>query len=1190
MSSKDESKLQELIQKIQIEKKLGEGAQQMLKKLTDPDAKQLCQLNLLQSQQKIEFLETELKKLSLKINKSNPDTTSTLNLSSGNLNPNPYARRESSLIDDEYSDSHIQPSPSDKKNSNSSIFSSLLSSFGKKDKSNKINNVASSTSSINSSSGRSSVNVSHNVHEQNLTPTNEPKIECVTNLDYLKVNTTLTTEKVNFRLNHIKGKLDLEQKVKAGTGNLLEAMKKNPNSDQKLANELKSGLEQKILEANAKIGFLNKSAQQYSGLVVTSDEEEEDVVSFRSARRTGRLRIKLLGAIGYGKRSSKDDLFCVIKVDSVVKATTKPSSKQKFDENFDIQVSKAQEVEIALYEKVSGGGHHGSTLLSIVWFSLLDLEDDLSQKYGQHYSEKKIEELNEMWLDMEPGGQILSTVSRAATHSDQVFRRQAVQKLYPRNGHKFSATQIYGVSQCAVCNEFMTSQSYSCQNCQYACHPNCYQKASTKCITELEYSILKAEGGDTNTGQLLKYNIPHKFQQTTNLSPNWCGHCGYILPIGKKVARCHECHKNSHKNCSVLIPNFCGLNPVMANALIAAWDEADKKQAQKELEEAELEASKIREAVQKENELMIQALPEKKELFMSPFQSEQELNSKNVSEKPLPVVPPTRIDSNGYEAAEAQLPHQFSSIPHIPHSHSTSSSITYNDSNSLTQQRYSTQDPRFSQAQQSPHIQNAHLYQQKGDPHQNYSPSQGYPSQSYQQGYEQNHLQQVNQNNAYQQGYPSHAYQHESEKYIHSPSENFSQQQWSSQQRPVESQVDHEQLNLQYQQQLLEQQRLAQQQEEYNRIEHQRKIEQQKILEQKQMHALEQKRKQSAAAEMVTLNDFHFVSVLGRGAFGKVMLATEKQTKKLYAIKALKKEFIIQSDDVKSTKLEKRIFQAASAAHHPFLVNLHSSFQTDSRIYFVMEYVSGGDLMCHIQDKKRFPSARTKFYACEVLLALEYFHKNNIIYRDLKLDNILMTPEGHIKVADYGICKDNIGYGVTTRTFCGTPDYMAPEILLSNRYGRAVDWWSFGVLIYVMLVGRYPFHGDDELQILDAILDDSIEYPPNLPRETFAILNQLLNRNPARRLGGGKMDAEEVKKHPYFNGVDWNAILSKQIPPPWKPTIKSPTDVSNFDSEFTKEKPVLTPINSVLSQVNQDEFKDFEYISDWAKYERMNAA
>ncbi|KAJ1548811.1 Serine/threonine kinase [Cladochytrium tenue] len=332
-----------------------------------------------------------------------------------------------------------------------------------------------------------------------------------------------------------------------------------------------------------------------------------------------------------------------------------------------------------------------------------------------------------------------------------------------------------------------------------------------------------------------------------------------------------------------------------------------------------------------------------------------------------------------------------------------------------------------------------------------------------------------------------------------------------------------------------------------------------------------------SVSRKVTLDDFDFLSVLGRGAFGKVMLAQEKTTRNFYAMKALKKEFILQNDDVRSVKLEKRIFQAASASRHPFMVNLHSAFQTEARVYFVMEYVSGGDLMCHIQDKKRFSQVRTKFYACEY-------------NSDLKLDNILMGPDGHIKVADYGICKENMAYGAMTRTYCGTPDYMAPEILSQSKYGRAVDWWSYGVLIYVMLIGRYPFHGEDEGDILDAIMSDTIEYPSNMPKDTLTLLQGLLKRDPTRRLGGGRLDAEEVKRHPYFAGVDWDAFMRKEVPPPWKPTIKSPTDVSNFDAEFTKERAVLTPLNSVLGAVHQAEFDDFDYVAEWVIDSRARAA
>ncbi|KAK9762287.1 Serine/threonine kinase [Basidiobolus ranarum] len=329
------------------------------------------------------------------------------------------------------------------------------------------------------------------------------------------------------------------------------------------------------------------------------------------------------------------------------------------------------------------------------------------------------------------------------------------------------------------------------------------------------------------------------------------------------------------------------------------------------------------------------------------------------------------------------------------------------------------------------------------------------------------------------------------------------------------------------------------------------------------------------------LEDFNLLAVLGKGNFGKVMLAEEKTTRNLYAIKVLKKEFIIQNEEVESTKSEKRVFQAANRERHPFLVGLHSCFQTDTRIYFVMEYVRGGDLMLHIQ-REQFSEARAKFYACEVLLGLEYFHKNNIVYRDLKLDNILITLEGHIKIADYGLCKENMFHGATTNTFCGTPEFMAPEILLEQRYGRAVDWWAFGVLIYEMLLGQSPFHGEDEDEIFDAILEDEVLYPTNMSRDSVSLIQKLLTRDPEKRLGSGRSDAEEIKRHPFFRGVNWDDIMNKRIDPPFRPKITSRTDISNFDSEFTREKPVLTPVQNALDSVDQEEFYGFSYMADWA--------
>uniref|UniRef100_A0A8C6UL74 protein kinase C n=1 Tax=Neogobius melanostomus TaxID=47308 RepID=A0A8C6UL74_9GOBI len=337
-----------------------------------------------------------------------------------------------------------------------------------------------------------------------------------------------------------------------------------------------------------------------------------------------------------------------------------------------------------------------------------------------------------------------------------------------------------------------------------------------------------------------------------------------------------------------------------------------------------------------------------------------------------------------------------------------------------------------------------------------------------------------------------------------------------------------------------------------------------------------------------SLQDFKCVAVLGRGHFGKVLLSEYKATGEMFAIKALKKGDIVARDEVDSLMCEKRIFETVNSVRHPFLVNLFACFQTAEHVCFVMEYAAGGDLMMHIHADV-FSEPRAVFYAACVVLGLQFLHDHKIVYRTLlsltylKLDNLLLDTEGYVKIADFGLCKEGMGFRDRTSTFCGTPEFLAPEVLTETSYTRAVDWWGLGVLIFEMLVGESPFPGDDEEEVFDSIVNDEVRYPRFLSTEAISIMRRLLRRSPERRLGAGERDAEEVKKHLFFRNMDWNGLLAKKVKPPFVPTIQGTNDVSNFDDEFTSEAPILTPPREPrpLSSTEQDMFNDFDYIADW---------
>ncbi|XP_023936281.1 atypical protein kinase C isoform X2 [Bicyclus anynana] len=336
-----------------------------------------------------------------------------------------------------------------------------------------------------------------------------------------------------------------------------------------------------------------------------------------------------------------------------------------------------------------------------------------------------------------------------------------------------------------------------------------------------------------------------------------------------------------------------------------------------------------------------------------------------------------------------------------------------------------------------------------------------------------------------------------------------------------------------------------------------------------------------------SLDDFELIRVIGRGSYAKVLMVELKRTKRVYAMKVIKKALVTDDEDIDWVQTEKHVFETAS--NHPFLVGLHSCFQTPSRLFFVIEFVRGGDLMFHMQRQRRLPEEHARFYAAEISLALHFLHERGVIYRDLKLDNVLLDHEGHIKLTDYGMCKEGVRPGDTTSTFCGTPNYIAPEILRGEEYGFSVDWWALGVLTYEMLAGRSPFdiaHAADnpdqntEDYLFQVILEKTIRIPRSLSVKAASVLKGFLNKNPVERLGCSDNGFLDIVNHPFFKSIDWEMLEQKQVVPPFKPRLEGERDLANFPPEFTDEPVHLTPDNdTVIADIDQSEFEGFEYVN-----------
>jgi len=343
----------------------------------------------------------------------------------------------------------------------------------------------------------------------------------------------------------------------------------------------------------------------------------------------------------------------------------------------------------------------------------------------------------------------------------------------------------------------------------------------------------------------------------------------------------------------------------------------------------------------------------------------------------------------------------------------------------------------------------------------------------------------------------------------------------------------------------------------------------------------------------ITFENFEFLKVLGKGTYGKVILCRERATMNLYAMKIIKKEMVIFNDNIDQILAEKRVLQKTN---HPFLLDLKYSFTTCDHLCLVTEFVNGGELYFQLAKELKqgnpFSEDRARFYGAEIICALEYLHKNAIIHRDLKLENILLDKDGHIRIIDFGLCKENIQWNCETRSLIGTPEYRAPEIIVHDYYGKVVDWWAFGIIMCEMLVGKNPFYDEDRDVMFENVLEVDIIFPRWLSDSARDLLSGLLNKEPHNRLGSGEEGSNLIKNHDFFESIDWDALVEKKIDPPFKPEVENEGDTRNFDVQFTGESVRLTPppveeedglsIPMPETNLHRQLFRQFSYQSNYS--------
>ncbi|KAL7627396.1 Serine/threonine kinase [Parahypoxylon ruwenzoriense] len=1003
-----------------------------------------------------------------------------------------------------------------------------------------------------------------------------------TKLDLIKYDTQYLGPRIQLMLSQIQFKLNVEEQYLKGIEKMVQLY--GMEGDRKS----KADAAAKRVESKQKIHLLKQALKRYEELHIddfdSPDSPDDDSINTPNLRKplTGQLSIRIIQVkdvdhASTGRFSRGPETQVAIKVEDNVVARTGRSRNDRWESEYhNIEVDKANEIELTVYDKT---GEH-SLPIALLWVRISDIVEEMRRKrieaevnnsgwvsadrmggpgapppqfpmdsqqqsqfgtpptspgpsgQNQPFVPQAVPQVTsqpiDAWFNLEPTGSIHLSLNFIKQSKDRrpvdlgLGRKGAIrqrkEEVHEMFGHKFVQHQFYNIMRCALCGDFLKySAGMQCEDCKYTCHTKCYPSVVTKCIS-------KSNAETDPDEEKINHRIPHRFAPFSNVTANWCCHCGYILPFGKKNCRkCTECGLTAHAQCVHLVPDFCGMSMAVANQIL----EGIRSQKQRQQKTTSLSDKTLRQG---------KMSPTSTSGPMSPYSPTG------------PSYQPSVASQEATEAAKVMYANQASPTrPVHPDRTSSGSSAAAAAATAAMSGTMASQTNRPGQMADysSGRVGSFGPMDTQGDP---YATNQAYnvPSQP---------------------------------KYNPAAYANISNY------PPGQPQVAQPQLPIQQQPQSPSPQLQHQMYPPIVPVSKPQLVQETPSLTSTTTLPPPSRKPLPSATDPGTgqrigLDHFNFLAVLGKGNFGKVMLAETKKSRRLYAIKVLKKEFIIENDEVESIRSEKRVFLIANRERHPFLTNLHACFQTETRVYFVMEYISGGDLMLHIQ-RGQFGTKRAQFYASEVCLALKYFHENGVIYRDLKLDNILLTLDGHIKIADYGLCKEDMWYGSTTGTFCGTPEFMAPEILLDKKYGRAVDWWAFGVLIYQMLLQQSPFRGEDEDEIYDAILADEPLYPIHMPRESVSILQKLLTRDPDQRLGSGPTDAQEVMSQPFFRNIVWDDIYHKRVQPPFLPQIKNATDTSNFDSEFTSVTPVLTPVQSVLSQAMQEEFRGFSYTADF---------